>query len=334
MSVVRISSGKSFEAREGESVLDAALRAEVALPYSCRTGRCGTCKGVLRDGTTSLLHDELELTSAERASGTILTCVRSATSNLELIIDDLGDVRLATARTWPCRVQLLERLSSDVMRVVLRLPPVGEFSFRPGQYVDVIGHGGVRRSYSVACAPTGGKQIELHIRQVRGGTMSDYWFEHAAPNDLLRLHGPLGTFFIRETTGLDLVFLATGTGIAPIKAMLEDLATHNDQPQSTTVYWGGRVPSDIYWDPTKSEAMLRFVPVLSRAGDEWTGVRGHVQDALLRERRDWRRVAVYACGSEAMIHAARAQLLSAGLPERRFYSDAFVSSAPVSIREE
>jgi CDP-4-dehydro-6-deoxyglucose reductase, E3 len=329
MSIVTLSSGKSYEAHSTESVLDAALRAGITLPYSCRTGRCGSCKGTIRRGTTSLLHDELELSEVERAAGCILTCVRAATSDVELAIEDLASADLTSPRTWPCRVQSIEKPAADVVRVLLRLPPTSEFGFQPGQYVDVIGSGGLRRSYSVAGASAAGKQIELHIRQVPGGVMSDYWFDRAKVNDLLRLHGPLGTFFVREIAELDLVFLATGTGIAPIKAMLEGLAQRQERPRSVRVYWGGRVPSDIYWDAAQAGIEHRFVAVLSRADAAWHGTRGHVQDALLREGCDWNRTAVYACGSEAMIHGARAQLLDAGLPERRFHSDAFVSSAPV-----
>ena len=329
MPLVTLSGGKTFESREGESLLDAALRAGITLPYSCRTGRCGSCKGGVRSGETVALHPELDLSDNERAAGFILTCVRSATCDVGLAIDDLGDAQLAPARTWPCRVQSIEPLAPDVVRVILRLPPTSEFSFVAGQYIDTIGHGGLRRSYSLAGAIFASKQLELHIRQVPGGAMSDYWFANARANDLLRMHGPLGTFFIRETEGLDLVFLATGTGIAPVKAMLEALPQREQQPRSVTVYWGGRVLSDIYWDSQQLATAHRFVPVLSRAADDWSGMRGHVQNALLRDGFDASRTAVYACGSEAMIHSARTQLLSAGLPERRFHSDAFVSSAPV-----
>jgi CDP-4-dehydro-6-deoxyglucose reductase len=329
MPIITLSSGKSFESRDGESLLDAALRAGVTLPYSCRTGRCGSCKGSVSSGQTVALHHEMDLSDTERAAGAILTCVRSATCDINLAIEELGDVQLAAARTWPCRIQSIEPLAPDVVRVMLRLPPTSEFSFVAGQYIDVIGHGGLRRSYSVAGALAASKLVELHIRQVPGGAMSDYWFANAKSNDLLRLHGPLGTFFVREVEGMDLVFLATGTGIAPVKAMLEDLAKRERQLRSITVYWGGRLPSDIYWNSQQSEVRHRFVPVLSRAADDWTGVRGHVQDALLRDGFDAACTAVYACGSEAMIHGAKAQLLAAGLPERRFHSDAFVSSAPV-----
>lgn len=319
-------SGRCFDAAAGETLLDAALRADVTLAYSCRTGRCGTCKGRLCGGSTTALHEELGLTASEREAGWVLTCVRTALSEIELDIEDLGDVKLAAPRTLPCRIRALHRLADDVLRVVLRLPPGSAFNFIPGQYIDVIGHGGLRRSYSVANAPSAHQQIELHIRRVDGGAMSDYWFGAAKPNDLLRLHGPMGTFFLRDVAGADLVFLATGTGIAPVKAMLEGLNAQLAAPRSVTVYWGGRIPADLYWNTREAGNTHRFVPVLSRAGATWDGARGHVQDLLLTEERDWGRTFVYACGSDPMIHDARRQLVAAGLGEGRFLSDAFVCS--------
>lgn len=329
MPLIHTSNGKKFSLTEGETLLDAALRASVTLAYSCRTGRCSTCKGKVRAGTTVAIHDEIGLSQPERDAGWILTCVRSATSDLELEVEDLGDVQLFPAKTLPCRIQALERLSTDVVKVVLRLPPTGDFNFHPGQYVDVVGHGGLRRSYSIANAPALDKHIELHIRQVPGGAMSPYWFEQAKVNDLLRLNGPLGTFLLRDAAGLDLVFLATGTGIAPVKAILERLAQSPGKalPRSISVFWGGRVRDDLYWDPREIDLEHEFIPVLSRADNTWKGARGYVQQALLGQVREWERTVVYACGSDEMIHSARPLLLNAGLNEHRFYSDAFVCSA-------
>jgi len=281
----------------------------------------------VRSGSTVATHDELGLTASEPTAGWVLTCVREATSDIDLAIEDLGDVKLHPAKTIPCRIQALERLSHDVVKVVLRLPPTSDFNFHPGQYIDLIGHGGLRRSYSIANAPVAEKQIELHIRQVSGGAMSHYWFEQAKVNDLLRLNGPLGTFFLRDVADQDLVFLATGTGIAPVKAMLEGLAQQAQQPRSATVYWGGRIEGDLYWDSRSAGSNHRFVPVLSRAEAAWDGARGHIQQALFAQTHEWARTVVYACGSDTMIHDARRQLLEAGLSARRFHSDAFVCSA-------
>jgi CDP-4-dehydro-6-deoxyglucose reductase len=327
MPIARTTSGKQFDVTDGESLLDAALRAHVTLAYSCRTGRCSTCKGRVRSGSTTALHDELGLTREEQDAGWVLTCVRSATSDLEIEVEDLGNVQLAVPRTLPCRIHTLERVSPDVMKATLRLPPNSRFGFQAGQYIDVIGPGGVRRSYSIANAPATQEHLELHIRQVEGGGMSRYWFEQAKVNDLLRLHGPLGTFFLRDVAGLDLVFLATGTGMAPVKALLEQLVQQTEKPASLTVYWGNRSEADLYWDASAPQAGQRYVPVLSRAGSGWAGARGHVQDVMLQTPHRWEQTRVYACGYDAMIHSARDSLVAAGLAEAHFHSDAFVCSA-------
>jgi len=329
MHTIAITSGKRFSARADETLLDAALRQGIALEYSCKTGRCSTCKGKVLSGDTVAMHDELGLTSAERDEGWVLTCIRQARGDAALEIGDLGDVRLHPAKTLPCRIHSMDRLASDVLRVVLRFPPTGSFDYHPGQYVDVIGANGVRRSYSVANAPGTDKLVELHVREVDGGLMSRYWFDEARHNDLLRLNGPLGTFFLRDIVGKDLVFLATGTGIAPVKAMLEalDRVEAERLPRSVAVYWGGRHEQDLYWRPSGISVAHRFEPVLSRAPAEWAGRRGHVQDAFLSDGPDLASCIVYACGSDAMIHSARERLHAAGLPSHAFHSDAFVCSA-------
>lgn len=272
--------------------------------------------------------DELGLTSEEKAQGFILSCVRSASTEMIIEVEDLGDQVIPEVKTLPARISILENLAPDVLSVKLRFPPNTPFNFLAGQYVDVIGPGGIRRSYSVANAPALDNQLEIHIRAVQSGAMSQYWFEQAKVNDLLRINGPLGSFFIRPLNGLHLVFLATGTGIAPVKAMLEQIANTplDNQPLSVSLYWGGRQRQDLYADPSQWHASLRYVPVLSRTLDAWTGARGHVQNALLNDEPDWSNTVVYACGSDAMIQSAKAELTEAGLPTNRFYSDAFVPS--------
>lgn len=321
--------GKHFDAESNETLLDAALRANVILEHSCKTGRCGTCKSQVAVGSTMAILDESGLTPTEKSSGWVLTCARSAIDDVQLAVEDLGDFKLYPAKTYPCRIQSLEKLAPDVLKVVLRLPPQQHLAYHPGQYVDVIGPGGMRRSYLVANAPSAEKCIELHIRQVPDGTMSDYWFEQAKPNDLLRLHGPLGTFVLRDVTGLELIFLATGTGMAPIKALLESLTRMPEarQPQAIHVFWGGRTSADLYWNPAESGELCGYTPVLSRASAEWQGARGYVQQAVLAANLNLEQAAVYACGSPAMINSARTQLVNAGLEPRHFHSDAFVSSS-------
>lgn len=329
MPVVKLSSGREFSVSVGGSLVDAALSAGITLPHSCKTGRCSTCKCKVLKGATTAFQTESGLTESEKAEGWILSCVRSAQTDVMLEVEDLGNVVLPPSKTLPCRISCIERLATDVIRVMLRLPPTADFSFIPGQYIDVIGPGGVRRSYSLANANAANKTLELHIRAVDGGVMSNYWFTQAKANDLLRLNGPLGTFFLRSLNQLHLVFLATGTGIAPIKAMLESLAHIESEqaPQSITVFWGGRKAEDLYFDPQAIPAGHRFVPVLSRAAVGWDGVSGYVQNALLATQPDLAHTAVYACGSDTMIRSAKASLLAAGLADNRFFADAFVPSA-------
>lgn len=326
--MISLANGKQFETGSNETLLDAALRANLTLEYSCKTGRCGTCKSTVLFGRTLAVLDEVGLTDSEKAAGWILTCARTAIDDVGLDLEDLGDIRLALPKTYPCRVQALDRLAADVLRVVLRLPPQQSLDYRPGQYIDVIGPKGVRRSYSVANAPVAERTLELHIRQVPEGEMSRYWFSDARVNDLLRLHGPLGTFFLRDVANLNLLLLATGTGMAPIKAILEGLGRQPEmsKPSSICVFWGGRSPEDLYWNCAETGIAQDYTPVLSRAGPDWTGARGHVQQAVLAAGINLARAAVYACGSPAMIAGARAALLSVGLDSRRFHADAFVPS--------
>lgn len=327
--IITLANGKQFPADASETMLDAALRAGIVLEHSCKTGRCGTCKVQTGTGSTIQMIDEFGLSQAECDAGWILSCARSATSDVLLEVEDLGEIKIYPAKTWPSRIQSLERLSVDVLRVILRLPPNQQLEYHPGQYTDVIGKNGLRRSYSVANAPATDKAIELHIRQVPQGAMSRYWFEEAKINDLLHLNGPLGAFFLRDVSGLDLILLATGTGIAPIKAMLEGLAAGplGCLPRSISVYWGGRTLQDLYWNPAGVGLALRYFPVLSRADSSWTGARGYVQQAVVQSGTTLEQAVVYACGSLAMIDSARAQMMAAGLNGRRFYSDAFVSSS-------
>ncbi|MNZ47014.1 CDP-6-deoxy-L-threo-D-glycero-4-hexulose-3-dehydrase reductase [compost metagenome] len=214
------------------------------------------------------------------------------------------------------------------MEVILRVPPNSKFTYLPGQYIDIIGEAGLRRSYSIANAQRADGKLELQIREVEQGMMSQYWFARAKTNDLLRLEGPLGTFSLREKAVRNIVFLATGTGIAPVKAMLEQLLGNPSMADGKKVfiYWGGRTPSDIYWNPQLQGLDATFIPVLSRADAQWTGRTGYVQSALIKDAIDLTQSVVYACGSEDMIHSARDELTALGLPVKQFYSDAFVSS--------
>lgn len=328
MASVKICNGKNFDSMVGESMLDNARAQGIVLEYSCRTGRCGVCKAKVVSGETAAFKGELSLTDEERDAGYILTCCRYAQSDVELDVEDISALADISIRTLPCRIDTIEKLAHNVVEVTLRLPPNSKFTYLPGQYLDVIGAGGVRRSYSIANAHRTDEKLELHIREVEQGVMSQYWFSNAKVNDLLRLEGPLGTFSLRKKELKNIVFLATGTGIAPVKAMLEEML---NTPAAVAgkniyIYWGGRTQSDIYWKPDFLALDPVFIPVLSRPDSSWMGRTGYIQTALLEDSVDLAESVVYACGSEDMIFSAHEVLVAAGLSAKNFYSDAFVRS--------
>lgn len=327
MPQIKLANGVCFDAEPNVSVLEAAQSHSIRLDHSCQTGRCGSCKARVVSGKTVSLREGTALSPQEREEGWILTCTDSACGDLELAIEDLGAVEFIEPRTLPARIATLERLAPDVMRVVLRLPPTANFQFLPGQYIDVIGPAGVRRSYSIASDSAHADRLELQIRRVDQGVLSTYWFEQAKVNDLVRFHGPKGTFFLRPVAGMDVIFLSTGTGYAPIQSMLAQLERlpSSEQPSSVSLYWGARSLVDFYVQLPQIEG-LRYVPVLSRPAEGWNGFQGYVQDIVAAQKTNLERAVVYACGSPAMIQAAEVTLRKAGLPERRFHFDAFVSS--------
>jgi CDP-4-dehydro-6-deoxyglucose reductase, E3 len=327
MPLVTLATGRTFPAEATTSILDAALHAGVTLEYSCRTGRCGICKAPAR-GPTALLRVEESLSAAEADAGTILTCCRAAAGDLALDVEPLDRLAGLEIRTMPARISALDRLAPDIVRVTLRTPPATPLRFVAGQYVDVLA-AGVRRSYSLANAPRADGTLELLVKRYPGGVLSDFWFETARPNDLLRIEGPFGTFFLRDEAPRDLLFLATGTGIAPVKALLEELAADRRRAAGhrIRVFWGNRQADSFCWDPAGLGLDIGVHHLLSGADAGWPGARGYVQDAALRDGVDPAATVVYACGSNAMIGSAREAMLALGLPNRRFLSDAFVSSS-------
>lgn len=328
MPIVTLANNKQFECAVGSTILEAAIRNGLMLEYSCRSGRCGVCKARIVSGQTISIQAEESLRRGPKDESLVLTCCRTATADVWLDIEDLGRLAGVEVRTLPCRIDSLDMLAPDVIHLTLRLPPSATFFYLPGQYIDLI-HGSIRRSYSIANSARADGILELHVRRVASGVMSEYLFTHAKKNDLLRLEGPLGSFHFRETSNQNIVFLATGTGIAPVRAILEELAS---RPQLVTdkkifVYWGGRTSEDLYWRPDFPELNLKFYPLLSRADPSWPGRVGYVQSAVVEDNIKLESAVIYACGSTLMIESAHQLLLEHGLDPSKFYSDAFVSSS-------
>ena len=327
MPTVTLANQINFDSQPNQTILESARLNGITLEHSCQSGRCGVCKAQVIDGVTNSIKSEESLSQTEQSAGYIYTCCSTAITDVILNIEDVGELGKIDTKTLPCRIDSLSLLTEDVIEVTLRTPPANRLSYLPGQYIDVISKDGLRRSYSIANAPRGDGKITLQIRKVPNGELSRYWFNEAKSNDLMRLEGPFGTFCLRPTLASQLVLLATGTGIAPIRAMLEQLAaepTKNSYSQ-IHVYWGGRTEKDIYWKPDYPDLSLRFVPVLSRSPHNAV-THGYVQDAVLTDSIDLQKAVVYACGSESMIASARSKLTAAGLSPKTFYSDAFVSS--------
>jgi CDP-4-dehydro-6-deoxyglucose reductase len=317
--------GKQFDGQEGQSILDAALASDLVFEYSCKNGQCGVCKTTLLKGDVVELQAQLALTDQERRDHKILTCCCAATTNIEVDAADLSALHGIEIKTLPARVSRVSYLSENIVEVKLRLPPTTNFQFIEGQYLDVMWNA-IRRSYSIASISSD-KEITLLIKRFEKGQMSDYWFNKIQSNDLLRIEGPKGTFFLRDV-GKPLVFLATGTGIAPIKSILDSLELDSGYQQAhpITVYWGNRSPQEFVWQGHFSKLKVEFYNVLSQPIADWSGETGYVQDIALAKLQSLGDTVVYACGSNTMIQSAKQRFLASGLPENKFYSDAFVQS--------
>ena len=332
-------SGRSFEVEAGETLLDAGIRQGVDLPYGCKDGACGACKcKKLAGAVTHGKHLASALPPEEEAAGYVLTCCSTTEGNVMLQSSQVTLAGAMPVRKMPARVAALERLSPNVMRVRLQLPAKEKFRFRAGQFIECTLPSGIRRSYSMANAPhtlhdSGLPLVELHIRHMPGGLFSGHVFGAMQAKEILRIEGPFGSFYLREDTQAPIVLLASGTGFAPVKAIIEHMQA-SGCTRAATLYWGGRRPQDLYLNGWVQERLaelpqLRYVPVLSDAqpGDAWTGRTGLVHQAVLQDLPDLSAHQVYACGAPAMVEAARRDFAAAGLPPEAFYADAFVTTA-------
>lgn len=324
---ISLKNNKSFTCDSDTTIFNAAKNAGILLEHSCLAARCRSCATKVVKGTSTKVMEDAVLSEEDEKNGIILSCNALPTSNMLLDIEDLGDVDLQKSRTLPAKIDSITPITSTIIKVVLRLPPTSNFKFEAGQYVNII-KGAVKRSYSIANALCIDNKIEFFIKEYNKGVMSNYWFQEAKENDLLRVEGPLGTFFYRNNTISDIVFLATGTGIAPVKAIVEQLHAMPEICENKKVWllWGGRYKEDIFWKPEVTNLKLKFIPVVSRSDDNWEGEKGYVQDILLKQKINLINAQVYACGSVDMIASAKRLCINNGLPEYQFYSDAFVSS--------
>ncbi|MDH5480210.1 MAG: CDP-6-deoxy-delta-3,4-glucoseen reductase [Nitrosomonas sp.] len=332
-------SGHTLNVESNETILQAALREGFSLPYGCRNGSCGICKGKIIQGSVDYgLHNEETLTEEEKQAGSALFCCASPLSELIIECHKISATKDIEIKTLPCRVQKLERVAEDIMVISLRLPANQRLQFLAGQYIDILLKDGKRRSFSLANAPHDDAFLELHARNHPGGVFAEHVFTHMKVKDILRLEGPLGSFFLRdEPADCDIIFVASGTGFAPIKSILEHAfyqESSRGNKRNMTLYWGVRTKNELYmadlaYQWQKEHDNFTFIPVLSDAlpTDHWEGREGLIHEAVLQDFKSLEKHQVYACGAPAMVKAAYHEFTNQrNLPKDGFFSDVFTPS--------
>ena len=331
-------SGHQFQVEPDEKILEAGIKAGLSIPYSCRSGVCRSCRGTVLEGEVDFgdVHPTY-LPDSDKAKGLALLCSARAKSDLVVEIAELEGLAGIKPGIVPCRVVKIERPSADVAVLDLRLPMNENMRFMAGQYVDFLLKDGKRRSYSIASKPSaeGVSHIELHIRHVPGGHFTDRLFAgEVKEREVMRFEGPLGSFYLREDSNKPIIFLASGTGFAPIKAMIEHAIARGSQ-RPMQLYWGCRKPADLYMAALPEQWArevpgFSYVPVLSEvsAQDGWPGRTGLVHQAVMADHPDLSGHEVYACGVPVMVDAAQRDFLAqCRLPEDAFFADSFLDES-------
>ncbi|MEO8670815.1 MAG: 2Fe-2S iron-sulfur cluster-binding protein [Tahibacter sp.] len=326
--VILQASGKSFEVAPQETVLEAAQRAGLALPYSCLSGVCGSCKANLIEGQICYPRNPpAALNAAEQARHQVLLCQAVPCSDLRIAVREVASVADMPRRTLALKLREKNRLAPDVMQLWLE-PPRGERLTRlAGQYLDVLLTEGRRRAFSIANAPHTGDAIELHVRHVAGGGFTGRVFDELEPGAVLRVEGPLGTFVPREDSERPMLLVAGGTGFAPIKALVEHFL-HLGTRRAMHLYWGARSAAELYQSQlphswARDASNFRYVPVVSDP-QERQGLRaGLVHEAVVEDFPDLAEFDVYMSGPPAMIDAGRRSFAAAELADERLYYDSF-----------
>jgi len=326
---IRITSTeREFSARPEETILAAALRQGIVLPYSCRNGTCASCKCRLVEGEIRYPYNPpAALEPTELHDGQMLSCQAVASGDVTIDAREIQQVEEIPLRLLPARVETMVRFTDDTMRLRLKLPAAARLQFLAGQYIDILLPDGKRRAFSIASPPSEKEFIELHVKHVDGGGFTGHVFTDMQPKDILRFEGPLGTFFFRRSSERPAVLVGGGTGFAPLKAMVEELIHAGDE-RPLELFWGTRTAEDLYavelirnWQ--EQHPALNFVPVIGEPEPDWQGETGFVHEAVLRRHPDLSGWDVYMSGPPAMIHAARPAFIAAGVPENRLFYDSF-----------
>jgi CDP-4-dehydro-6-deoxyglucose reductase len=322
-------SGHEFDVEQGETILDAALRQGIGLPYGCRNGACGKCAGELLSGEVSYAKELSSLALDQQKQGKTLFCQACPESDIQIKVREISNSRDLEIKTLPCRVESKELLTHDIMKLQLKLPETERLQFLAGQYIEFLLKDGKRRAYSIANAPHDDAFIELHIRHVPDGQFGDYVFDGMKVKELFRIEGPMGSYYLREESDRPIIMMGGGTGFAPLKGMLEH-AFHINLDRPIHLFCGVRARKDLYMDDMargwmKQHKNLKYTPVLSEpeAGDNWQGKTGFVHEAIIEEYPDLSGFDVYMSGPPPMIKAGMEAFYAHGLPETQIYSDSF-----------
>ena len=331
-------SGHQFSCEADETVLSAAIRAGVGLPYSCKSGACSSCKGKIVSGNVQHKpYQTRSLTEDEAAAGYSLLCCAVPQGDLVVQAREVAGSSDYPIKKMPSRVTTIEKVAPDVVVLTLQLPASERLNYRAGQYIEIMLRDNKRRSYSMASAPVEGGPVSLHIRHMPGGLFTDQVFGTMKERDILRFEGPMGTFFLREDSDKPVVLLASGTGFAPLKAIVEHMI-NEQSPRPITLYWGARRPHDLYMDALCRQwaadlPQFTYVPVVSDAlpEDGWSGRTGFVHQAVIADLPDMSAYQVYACGAPVMVDSAHRDFVQlCQLPDDEFYADAFTTEADLA----
>lgn len=340
----------AFACDDGQTLVDAALAAGVELPYSCRKGVCGNCAGRVMAGDVQPLPGAA-LRNEHCGEGALLLCRATPTSDVRIAPTSWRRVDHFAPRRVAAKVYRVARACSDVSIVYLRLPAGTRVKFRAGQYLQVLLEDGQRRSYSMANPPHENDSLVLHVRHLEGGLFSGRVAALQA-GDVLNVEAPLGSFSLHDEDTGPLLFVAGGTGFAPVKAMLDDIVKRAIQ-RPATLLWGVRRAEHLYamaaverWQ--KLLPGFRFQAVLSDApappGDTITDTitaaitgaitgatagtaTGLVHQAIAALCPSLAGHTLYCCGAPPMVAAVRTTALALGLAPAHFHCDVFVTSA-------
>lgn len=310
----------SLEAETTETLLDEVERNGYSIPYSCRKGVCSACLGTLVAGT---VIDRS--TRIDGPSDDVYFCQAKAATDVIIKPSRWSEYDPASRKTLAAKIKKITWITPDVAQVVLRFPVGVRAIFRAGQYLRV-SFDGVERSYSLANPPHKNTEAVLHVRKYASGMFSDHFLSRAEPGNVVQVELPFGDVALDLEASEPLMMLATGTGFAPVKSIVESLV-HLQVVRPVHLFWGGRDESDLYMRDIVREwesrfSWFRFTPVVSRPAVDWTGEVGWVQNVAVLDYPEMSESTVFACGNHDMVSGARDVFENAGV--QRFYSDSFV----------